>query len=106
MFKPWGACLINDVATVNCIPVVVGNVINAFLLFSGTVSLFLIAYAAIRMITSGGEAKQVASARQIMTYAIIGLIIVLSSFAIVFFIGYITKSTTCITDLGNITKGC
>jgi predicted secreted protein len=106
MFKDWGACLDDSgVATLKCLPVVFQNVVSAFLLFVGVVALFMIIYSGIRLVTSSGDPKQVEAARKIMTYAIIGAIIVLLSFAIIFFIGYITGSTDCITDLNKITQG-
>lgn len=108
MFKVWPAsCLKDGVPKLDCIPYVFNNVVNAFLLFSGVVALFLIAYSGIRLILSGGDPKQITAARGMMTYAIVGLIVVLMSFAIVFFIGYITNTTNCITDINNIlTGGC
>src|SRR6266550_2158932 len=99
-FKDWGTCVENGVATLRCIPVVFQNVVTAALMFVGATAVFFIIYAGIRFVTSGGDPKQVASARQIMTYAIIGLILVLSSFAIIFFIGYLTHTTGCITNFG------
>lgn len=95
-----------DVATLHCLPSVVLNATNAFLLFAGTVALFIIVWAGIRLVTSGGDAKQVQSARSMITYAIIGLIIVLSSYAILFFIGYLTRTSDCITNVNSITTGC
>lgn len=109
---PWGNCFdssvagAGDVATVKCLPVIVLNVTNAFLLFAGAVSLFIIVWAGIRYITSGGDAKQMSGARSMITYAIIGLIVVLSSYALLFFIGYVTKTTNCITNLTSLTTGC
>src|SRR5437868_1659455 len=100
MFQDWGTCVENGVATLRCIPVVFHNVITAALMFVGAIALFFIIYAGIRFVTSGGDPKNVAAARQIMTYAIIGLILVLCSFAIIFFIGFLTKTTNCITNLG------
>jgi len=110
MFQKWDSCLSPEkVAKLSCIPIVFGNIVAAFLLFAGTVAVFMLAWGSLTLIRSGGDAKQVAAGRQIMTYAIIGLILVLSSFAIVYFIGYITKSTDCITNLkslGDGTGGC
>jgi len=54
---------------------------------------------------SGGDPKQTQQARQIITYAIIGLVIVLTSFGIIYLIGYLTNSTNCITDLNAMTHG-
>jgi predicted secreted protein len=107
MFKEWDACVVDGVATLRCLPIVFQNVISAFLLFVGAVALFLIIYSGIRLVTSGGDPKQVEGARKIMTYAIIGAVIVLLSFAIIAFIGYITGSTDCITNIDSIaTGGC
>ena len=107
MGLPWPAtCLKYGVPMLNCLPTVFLNVANAFLLFSGVVALFIIAWAGIRLITSGGDAKQVQSARAMITYGIIGLIVVLSSYAIVFFIGFLTNTTGCITDLQKFNTGC
>ncbi len=99
MFKDWGGCVENGVATLRCIPVVFQNVVAAALVFVGIVTAFLIVLAGIKFATSGGDAKQLDSARKTMTYAIVGLVVVLSSFAIIYFIGY-TTGTTCITKMG------
>lgn len=107
-FRDWGGCTetITDpagntaqIATLRCLPVVFGNVIYAALIFVGTVAVFLFVYAGIRFITSGGDQKKVAQARQIITYAIIGLVLVLSSFAIIAIISY-TTGTECIREFG------
>jgi thiosulfate reductase cytochrome b subunit len=99
MFKDWGSCVVNDVPTLNCLPVVFENVIRAALLFSGVVALFFIILSGIKMITSGGDPKQLEGARQTLTYAIIGLVIVLLSFFIISTIGYIT-GVQCINQFG------
>ena len=95
--EAWGDCVVNDIPTLRCIPVVFGNVVNAALMLAGTVAAFLIVYAGIRFVTSGGDPKKVSSARQILTYALIGLVLVLLSFAIIYLISYLTN-TECITN--------
>ena len=97
--KDWGGCVTNDVPSLRCIPIVFENIISASLMFVGAVTAILIVYAGILFVTSGGDQKKVQSARQVITYALIGLVIVLSSFAIIYFIGY-TTGATCITKLG------
>jgi len=100
----WGSCLeppgdyVNGVPTLNCIPVVFYNVIRAGLIFCGVVALFFIIWAGFNMVNSGGDPKKVEGAKKIMTYAIIGLVIILLSFGIIYFIGYITDSSACITN--------
>ncbi len=94
----WCDCVKDGVPSLTCIPIVFKNVIQAALMFAGATAAFLIVFAGLKFVTSGGDPKQVASARQILTYAIIGLIVVLASFAIIFFISYITK-TDCIQNM-------
>ena len=110
MFKEWGSCvdISTGIATLRCIPVVFQNIVAAFIVFVGAISLFLIIYSGIKFITSGGDPKQIQAARQILTYAIIGAIIILSSFAIIIFIEYATGTTDTITNIDclNSSTGC
>lgn len=101
MFQDWGDCVDQQtqIATLRCLPVMFHNLISGLLIFVGAVALVLIVYSAIRLITSGGDPKKVVAARQIMTYAIIGAVLVLSSFAILYFVGYITGTTNRITNI-------
>ena len=72
-------------------------------MFAGAVAVILAIYAGIKLGMSGGDPKQVQAARAILTYALIGLVVVLSSFAIIFFISYLTGAK-CIETLS--LKGC
>lgn len=96
--QAWGGCVVNNVATLQCIPVVFNNVVRGALIFAGAIATILIVYGGIRLINSGGDAKQIQAARQIITYAIIGLLFILSSFGIIFFISFLTGAH-CIETL-------
>jgi len=96
----------DKVAQLSCLPSTILAVANGFLIFSGATALFIIGWSALRMITSGGDAKQLEGLKKSITFAIIGLIVVLSSFAIVNFIGYLTKTSTCVTNINSILTGC
>jgi len=74
---------VDKVASLHCIPVILQNFVNIALLFSGFVALFLILYAGIIFITSRADKAKIESARNTLTYAIIGLIIIIFSYAIV-----------------------
>ena len=97
--KDWGSCVKDGVASLQCLPVVFGNIVAAAMAFVGTVAVFLFVYGCIRLVTSGGDPKQIKGAQKILTYAIIGLVVVLSSFAIIYFISY-TTGVQCITIVG------
>jgi len=98
----WSGCTegVNNVATLACAIPLFQNVVNAALVFGGTVALFMLIYGGFRMVISGGDAKQAGAARSTITYAIIGLLIVFLSFAILNFIAYITN-VNCITQFGS-----
>jgi len=97
--KDWGGCVKDNVPSLQCIPVVFGNIVSAALEFVGTVAVVMFVYAGIRIVTSGGDPKKLQGGRQILTYASIGLIIVLCSFGIIYFISY-TTGVKCITTFG------
>src|ERR1041385_3568915 len=89
---------VNYIAQLSCVPSLINVVAKTFLMFGGAISLSLVIWGGVRLITSGGDAKQVQAARQIITTAILGLVVVLSSFALVYFVGDLTGTTTCITS--------
>ena len=109
MFQDWstynGGCLENGVATLRCLPVVFHNAVSGFLIFIGAVAMFYIIYSGFKLITSGGDPKQIEAARKIMTFAIIGVVVVLSSFLILNLVGFLTKSGDCITHPDKISTG-
>lgn len=102
MFKEWGECLggpNKDIPTLSCIEPLFNNIITAALIFAGLVALFFIIYAGIKLIRSAGDQKQVQSARQTITFAIIGLVLVFLSYFILNTIAQVTGAN-CILDFG------
>ena len=96
----WGNCLYNnDVPTISCVPALIGILIKTAYLFAGIVAVFFIIYAGFKYITSGGDPKQASGAQQTLTYALIGLIVIILSFLIIQFISTIT-SVDCILQIG------
>ena len=96
---PWGKCVQNGVATLDCIGPLFQNIINAALVFAGVVALFFIIFSGIKFITPSGDPKQVEGARKTLTYAIIGLLVILFSFFIINLISYVT-GVSCIKMFG------
>ena len=86
----WTSCLEGDVATLACIPIVIKNVIQWALIFAGVVALFLIIFAGFKFVTSKGDPQEVDNAKKTLTYAIIGLLLILFSFAILNLISTVT----------------
>ncbi len=95
----WAPTEAGNILTINCIPVLVGNLILWALIFSGVIALIFIIFSGIKFITSGGDPKQVEGARKTLTFALAGLVLILLSFAILRFIADITN-LGCIREFG------
>lgn len=59
------------------------TIINFFLFFLGLIATIMIIYGGVTYVTGAGEQEKLDSAKKIIMYAIVGIIIVLLSFAIV-----------------------
>lgn len=69
------------------VPTLVGGVLGQILGFTGTIFFVLVVYAGILWMTAAGNEEQTTKAKKILGAAVIGLIIVLSAYAITRFIG-------------------
>lgn len=87
------------VATLDCMLVIFQNVLNFLFIILGAVAAILIIISGLKYLMSGGDAKQIEGAKHTLTYAIIGLIIVLLSFFIINLIADIT-GVGCIKIFG------
>lgn len=94
-----GKTTTDSVMTLNCIPVLIKYLINFGFAAGGTVALIFIIISGIKFIRSGGDPKETEGAKQTMTFAIIGLTIIILAAALVNFLGVITGAT-CISALG------
>ncbi len=75
------------------------ELINTGLTFAGTVTIAFIIVAAYQLLTSAGDPKKVQSAKGTLTYAIIGLVVVLLAFFVINFIAFST-GVDCIRMIG------
>ena len=82
MGKPDLSKRFSEAPPLTCLNDVVVAIINVALMFVGAVCLIFLALGAVKFITSGGDPKAVKSARDTMTYAVIGTIIVVLVFVI------------------------
>ncbi len=77
------------------LPVIIGNIINVVLGFLGIVLLFYLIYGGFKWMTSGGSEDGVKQAKTMIQNAIIGLVIIVSSYAIsTFVLGQLLVVTT------------
>lgn len=69
------------------IPTFLGKILGSVLGFTGTIFFVLVIVAGLMWMTSAGNEERVKRAKQILIAAVIGLIIVMSAYAITSFIG-------------------
>ncbi len=82
------------IASLSCIQVVYANLGNALFVFAGVVAVFFIALSGIQFLTSAGDPVRVGKARQSLTFAVAGLIIVVMSYFIIQLVARVT-GTDC-----------
>lgn len=64
----------------------VTTIINYFLGLLGLIAVGFLIYAGVLMVTAGGNEEQVGKAKKIITYAVIGIVIIVLSYTIVTFV--------------------
>lgn len=87
------------VPTLQCIPALLSQIITIAASAVGVIAVIFIIIGGIRLIMSGGDAKQLEGARNILVFSVLGLLLVLFAYGIVFVIATIT-GTTCILKVG------
>ncbi|MDP2737080.1 MAG: pilin [bacterium] len=80
--KGWGS----QITDASAMPQIIQTVISAFLGLLGIIFLVLIIYAGYNWMTAQGEEEKVTKAKDTLTRAIIGLIIITSAYAITYFV--------------------
>lgn len=69
-----------NVPSLGCLANVIKNIIGLAFLFVGAVAIIILLYGSILFIISRGDPKGLEKARKTMTYALIGVVLVLSAF--------------------------
>ncbi len=95
----WENCSVNGAATISCFPLIFQRFVIAALTLAGTVAVIMIVLSGIKFLLSGGDAKQVEGAKKTLTYAIIGLVIILLASFIVSIVAYVS-GVTCLNSAG------
>ncbi len=78
-----------QILSIGCFPYFLGRLINFAPIIAGVSAVFFIILAGIQFMLSGGDAVKVARARKTLTFAIIGLVIVVLSYFIIVVLGRI-----------------
>lgn len=92
----WKSCSENGVATLRCIPLILGYVVNAMFMFAGVTAVVIIIFSGYKFIHSDGEPEEVKKASRTIYYAAGGLLLILLSFFIINIVSHVTGAS-CIT---------
>lgn len=72
-----------DVPSLACFAPIVVNIINVAFMFLGAVAVIFLLYGSIRFILSRGDQKAVTAAKNTITYAIIGTVLIVLAFVLI-----------------------
>lgn len=87
------------------LPEVAGNIIKAFLSIFGVLFLGLMVYGGYLWLNARGNDSQVEKAKDVLTQAVIGLVIVLAAYSITYFVVNALVKSTGYTESGAVTPG-
>ncbi len=81
--QPWAdGCQSGGVATIQGIECLIANVLSVAITLIGITGFVMMILGAFRYLVSGGNSKETETARKTLTYAVIGLVVALSSYVI------------------------
>lgn len=83
-------CVQNDIPTIKCLEAVFYNILKVAVSLV-TIALFImLVIGGFKFLTSGGDPKATESAKSTMTYAIVGLVVIIGSYLVLRAIEYFT----------------
>ncbi len=77
-----GKCVYNGVATIQGITCLIGNVLSVAITMIGIAAFIMLIVGSVRWMLSGGNSQNVEKARNTMVFAVIGIVLALSSFVV------------------------
>ena len=86
----WSTCTSDGIATIDCVPLFIMNIIYWGILLAGFVAAIVVIMGGIRFLTSGGDPKKLDLAKKTIGFAVLGLVLLLLSFFVINFIGSVT----------------
>jgi PKD repeat protein len=98
---PGEAQISPDIVQTSTFGALVINIVDYFVGFLGTIAVIMFIYAGVLMVIAGGDEQLLTKAKKIMTYAAIGLVVVIISYSAVRFITGAGQESLC-----NNGKGC
>ncbi|MBN2087884.1 PKD domain-containing protein [Candidatus Peregrinibacteria bacterium] len=90
-----GATISKDIVQDRTLGALITDIVNYFIGFLGTIAVVAFVYAGVLWVVSGGSEEQITKAKKIMTYAALGLIVVIVSYSVVTFITSSAQRDMC-----------
>lgn len=81
---------VNEPANIACLNVLFANLVQALVMIAGIALFIMLLVGGFKYLTSGGDAKKAESGRSTIMWAIIGIVVMVSSYAIIRVIEMIT----------------
>ena len=75
-----------NVDGIDSVPKLIANLIQIALFFAGALSVIFLIVGGLQVITSTGNPQRLAKAKSTLTWAVLGLVVAISAFAIVNFV--------------------
>ncbi|MDD5528078.1 MAG: pilin [Patescibacteria group bacterium] len=95
LINPLGGTTGNPAGTINSVPQLIGNIINAALGIVGSLALVMFIYGGFTWMLAAGNEQAVEKGKNILMWAAIGLVVIFASYSLVsFVISAITKGGT------------
>jgi hypothetical protein len=88
--QDWGTCVIDEVATIQCLVPLFENIVMAVMQISGVVLFIMFIIGGYHLLLSGGDPKKLEQGRNTLMYAILGLVLIVVAYLIIQLISVIT----------------
>ncbi len=95
--KPWQELVVEcnltatkGVPTIKCLEAVFANILSASIALAGLALFVMLVIGSFKYLTSGGDPKQTETAQKTITYAVLGIVLIISSYVILRLIGNFT----------------
>lgn len=96
----WATCVSNGVATLQCFECIFQNILHYVIQAGGIVAFIFLIIGGFKYLTAGGDPKKAESARNTLTYAILGLVLLILAWFILYFVKNFTGVDVHIFKIG------
>lgn len=89
----WEECAPDDIATLKCFECIIQSLLNLAVRLGGVIVFIMFIIGGFKLLTAGGDPKSAQAARNTLTYAVLGLALLILAWFILRFIEVFTGVT-------------